>query len=77
MSNNRADVLIHLDESLDDQAIHAVEKELGTLNGVYSACVSDRARHLLLVDYDPADTSAQLLLGQVQQRGLHAELVGL
>ena len=72
-----SDVLIHIDEDLDDTRIHDLERELSTMDGVYSACVNDRARHLMLVDFDPADIKAAQLLRTVSSRGLHAELVGL
>jgi hypothetical protein len=39
--------------------------------------VNDRARHLLLVDYDPEGVKAGELLGLVRQRGVGAELIGL
>jgi hypothetical protein len=47
------------------------------MDGVYSACVNDRARHLMLVDFDPADVKAAQLLRTVSSHGLHAELIGL
>ena len=72
-----SDVVIHIDEELADDAIHALEREIGAVSGVYSACVNDRARHLLLVDYDPEGIKAGELLGLVRQRGVGAELIGL
>lgn len=74
---NRSDIVIHIDEDLDDNAIHALERELAEESGVFSACVNDRARHLMLVDFDPQDVHAADLLHRVQGRGLHAELIGL
>ncbi|WP_334223793.1 heavy-metal-associated domain-containing protein [Thiosocius teredinicola] len=72
-----SDVVIHIDEDLQDDAIHALEKDIGSIPGVYSACVNDRARHLMLIDYDPEGIHATDLLSQVRQRGVGAELVGL
>ncbi len=77
MHNHRSDILIHIDESLDDNHIHSLEKSLSFANGVYSACVNDKARHLMLVDYDPESVHATDILQRVKQTGLHAELVGL
>ena len=71
------DVVIHIHADLEDSVIHDIEHDIGCMAGVYSACVSDRARHLLLVDYDPEDIRAQDLLHCVQDRGVHAELIGL
>jgi len=72
-----SDVLIHVDETLDDNAIHSIERDLARIEGVYSACVNERARHLFVVDYDPENVDARTLLGQVSGKGLHAELIGL
>ena len=77
MHTHRTDIIIHIDESLPDDEIHALERELGCHAGVYSACVSDRARHLMLVDYDPEGVKATDLLGMVRRQGVGAELVGL
>jgi hypothetical protein len=77
MYNYCTDVLIHIDEELGDNDIHALERELSHMDGVYSACVNERARHLMLVDFDPADVKAAQLLRTVSAHGLHAELVGL
>ncbi len=77
MNQYRTDILIHIDESLDDERIHSLEKTLSFEDGVYSACVNEKARHLMLVDYDPVDVHASDILQHVKQSGLHAELIGL
>lgn len=71
------DVVIHIDEALGDDAIHELERDLSCVPGVYCACVNDRARHLMLVDYDPEGIQAGELLNVVRQHGVSAELVGL
>lgn len=77
MNQHRSDVVIHIDESLDDNDIHELERDMASVQGVYSACVNERARHLMLVDYDPADVRAIELLALVREHGVGAELVGL
>jgi hypothetical protein len=77
MPTKNVDIVIHIDEDLDDVRIHGLERDLAGLEGVYSACVNDRARHLLLVDYDPDGLHARDLLYRVEEHGLHAELIGL
>ena len=77
MSEYWADVMIHIDETLGDDDIHDLEQDMSMLDGVYSACVNEKARHLMLVDFDPADMKTNDLLWHVERRGLHAELVGL
>ena len=77
MFDHCSDVVIHIDEDMDDDHIHEIEQELAQIEGVVSACVNDRARHLMLVDYDPMAVDAGILLQNVKRSGLHAELVGL
>ena len=77
MYNHRSDILIHIGESLDDDHIHNLEKQISFEQGIYSACINERARHLMLVDYDPESVQATDILQQVKQTGLHAELIGL
>ena len=77
MYQHCTDVVIHIDEDLSDNEIHALEKDLGGMDGVYSACVHERARHLMLVDFNPEDVPAGALLHEVQAHGVHGELIGL
>jgi len=77
MQHFRSDILVHIGESLDDSNIHKLEKQISFEPGVYSACVNEKARHLMLVDYDPETVRASQILSHIKQRGLHAELIGL
>jgi len=72
-----SDILIHIDEDLGNEAIYDVEAEVSLMSGVYSACVNERTRHLMVVDYDGTNVSSGQLLNRVRSKGLHAELVGL
>lgn len=71
-----SDIVIHIDESLDDNRIHDLERQLGSESGVLSACVHERRRHLMLVDFDPAQVRPSSILKSVRERGLHAEMIG-
>lgn len=77
MNQYRTDILIHIGENLDDSNIHQLEKQISFEPGIYSACINEKARHLMLVDYDPETVHATDILYQVKQNGLHAELIGL
>ena len=70
------EVVVHIDESLDNEGIYGLEKDLAQHDGVYSACVSEGRRHLMLVDYDPDDTKSFDILSQIRGSGLHASLIG-
>jgi hypothetical protein len=77
MSNYTADVLFHIDERLNDQAVGQMEYDMAFERGVRTACVNCINPHLMLVDYDPIEVKAQDLLSTLTARGLHVEMVGL
>lgn len=73
----QSDILIHIDEELNDERIYDLEHILSMQEGIFSACVHERRRHLMLVDYDPETSYSGAILSQVRATGVHAELVGL
>ena len=77
MHEHRANVVIHVDEALTIGRMQELERSLGAEEGVISACVSDRATHLMVVDFDADAVSAAELLHRVELEGVHAELIGL
>lgn len=70
------DIVIHIDEDLDDNRIHNLERALGDEQGVYSACVHERRRHLMVVDFDPDQVRPSNIVHSVRNKGLHAEMIG-
>ena len=77
MSDQRSNVMIHVDETLDDDRLNEISRVVGQHDGVYSACFSDKARHLMAIDYDPDKMKSSDVLQWVQSQGVHAELFGL
>lgn len=77
MDISMPDVMIHVDESLPPGEMHRFEDRLRTDAGVISACISHEDPHLLLITYNPDQTTAHHLLDLIKQEGVHAELVGL
>ena len=75
MSN--VDMLIHIDENLDDRDIHELERELALERGVNSACVHEKTRHLVVIDFDHEATRPGNLLHYVLGKGFHAQMIGL
>ena len=73
---NVSDIVIHIGETLDDRRIHGLERELGEERGVYSACMHEKTRHLMVVDFDPAEVKPSHLVRAVRNRGLRAVMVG-
>lgn len=70
------DIVIHLQQALEDDAIHGLLRETSDENGILAACVSDRARHLMVVDFDAKETTPSAILRSVRQRGHRAAMVG-
>ena len=73
---NISDIVIHIGETLDDNRIHGLQREIGEHPGVYSACVHEKTRHLMVVDFDPTELQPSHLVRAVRERGLRAVMVG-
>lgn len=71
------DVMIHIDDNLDDEALDALLHKTREEPGVIDARVNADKRHLMMVDFDVEATSASHILDAVRQGGIGAELVGL
>ena len=76
MSTYQANVLIHVDETLETDQLAALQGALGKIDGVSEIQPSAR-KHLVRVAYDPLATRARNIIDQVRQRGLHAQAIGL
>lgn len=72
-----ADVMIHIDEALSRDGLSKVADAVRENKCVVSAGVPAGKMHLMLVAYNPQCTSSRDILMQVQNQGLHAELVGM
>jgi hypothetical protein len=77
MSKHIADVMVHVDENLNEELLHAVEDEIRSDSGVVSVGHNPGKRHLLMVAYDSEAVHPATFVQQLRERGLHAELVGL
>lgn len=77
MSKYWTDVMIHIDEDLALEDIKNLQQSVAMQEGIYSACVNDKRRHLMLVDFDPMTLNTGEILKCVERHGVHAELVGL
>ena len=76
MSNQIGDIVVHVDESLDEAALSGLEHEIREEQGVISVGHQPGRPHLLTVVYDTAVIPAADLLHRLQERGLHAQLIG-
>lgn len=71
-----SDLTIHMDENLDRQAREDVRDALLAMDGVMAADCNDKTPHLMVIVYGPEKVSSLALLGAVQGKGVHAELLG-
>ena len=77
MSNQAADVTVHIDETLDHAQRAQMEDGFRTLDGVVSVHMANGpAAHLVVVGFDPDIASSQDLLTAVSGQGHHGELIG-
>lgn len=77
MSIEFNEVLIHLDESLDEEVLGDLEQDIRQAPGVVSVGHSPHQPHLMMVIYDTAVARGAGLLRTFDARGLHAQLVGM
>lgn len=71
------DIVIHIDETLNDDRIQSLEREMGDTRGVQSACMHERTRHLMIVDFDPTALRPSAIVTSIRKLGLHAQMVGM
>ena len=77
MSNTMVDVMLHIDESLNHEALESIRDDILSLNGVMAASYQDEKAHLMIVEYDPDSVNSSAFLTAVKGQGAHAQLVGL
>jgi len=79
MDINLADVTLHIDEELSDEARGGLEDVLRQRDGVVSVHFNTNATHphLAVIEFNPEKVSSMDLLSMVKFQGYHGELVGL
>lgn len=77
MTDAIADVMIHVDEALDRDALERLEAAVRENSCVTSADVPEGRQHMMLVTYNAECVSAEEILQLVTRQGVHAELVGM
>lgn len=74
---NISDVMIHINESLDEEARTALENAMQKVEGVVSPRFNAGKAHLLMIAYDTEKTSTAVLLDKTRAAGYTAQLVGM
>jgi len=77
MTDKMADVTLHLDEKISHVDRETIRDSLLNMNGVMAADCHDETPHLVIIVYNPDIINSSEFLKAAQDRGLHAELVGL
>jgi len=77
MNPNLNEVMVHIHEALDEDALHSLEEAVRKEAGVISVGHNPEKSHMIMVVYDSESTRASSLLHSFQERGLHAQVVGL
>ncbi|TNF39150.1 MAG: ATP-binding protein [Gammaproteobacteria bacterium] len=71
------DVMLHIDETLNPVQQQILEKHMRNHTGVIGLGYHTDKPHLMIVEYNPDQTTPNRLLQVVAGHGLHAELIGL
>jgi len=71
-----SDVMIHINESLDEEARTSLEDAMRKIEGVVSPRFNAGKEHLLVIAFDPAMTNSAALLKKARAAGYTAQLVG-
>lgn len=77
MSTTLNEVVVHLNESVDEATLNELEQGIRRDQGVVSVGRRPNQNHLMMVVYDSAVARATSILHNFQERGLHAQLVGM
>lgn len=77
MSTNISDVIIHINETLSEEARSALEEKMRQIEGVVSPRFNEGKEHLLVIAYDTEKTDTSALLGKARAAGYTAQLVGM
>jgi len=70
------DIVIHINETLDNNQRSTFSKKVKNIDGVKSASLQDARPHLMLVAYNPGKTKALHVLEGVNKTGVNAQIVG-
>lgn len=77
MEQKMVDVTLHIDEETTTDERENLRDQLLKLDGVMAANYQDNQPHLMIVEYNPDQTTSHRLIETAEQRGYHAELIGL
>ena len=74
---NISDTMIHINESLGNEARSSLEDAMREVEGVVSPRFNAGKEHLLVIAYDTDKTDTATLLNKARSAGYTAQLVGM
>jgi len=74
---NISDVMIHINESLSEEARTSLKDAMRKIDGVVSPGFNAGKEHLLVITYDTEKTNTAALLEKTRAAGYTAQLVGM
>lgn len=74
---HQVEVVVHIDESLNDEQRSGLVSNLQERDGVEKARFTTGRDHLMVIDYDSNKLHSDNVLDYVQQENVNAELVGI
>ena len=77
MTNTLNEVVVHINENINQTDLEDLEQVMRRDQGVISVGHQSTRKHLIVVVYDSTVTRACNLLHTFQDRGLHAQLIGM
>ncbi|MGA7949177.1 MAG: hypothetical protein WCA45_03330 [Thiobacillaceae bacterium] len=77
MNNTLNEIVVHINENINQADLDELEQVMRRNQGVISIGHKANQQHLMVVIYDSTVTHAHSLLHTFQDRGLHAQLIGM
>ena len=77
MSDQIADITMHIDENTTHEAREKLRDKLLSMDGVMASSYHDEKPHLMVIAYDPDVVNSSTFIETAEEQGLHAELIGL
>lgn len=77
MDTTLNDIVVHISENVDEAMLDDLEKCIRRDQGVVSVGRQPNHNHLMMVVYDSEVARASSILHNFQERGLHAQVIGM
>lgn len=77
MNTTLNEVVVHINENVDESMFDDLEQGIRGDQGVVSVGHQANQNHLMVVVYDSEVARASNILHHFQERGLHAQLIGM